>query len=154
MSGLLPPIASFTGETRWLSNFHMVTIGYDGLVYASTEHAFQAAKTLSHDHRWEISTNSGIGMTCAEAKRFGQTVPLRPHWEDIKVSIMTELTLQKFALNLDLAQRLLATGDRALIEGNTYGDTFWGVCGGIGQNQLGKSLMKVRYAIRNIRNMP
>ena len=30
------------------------------------------------------------------------------------------------------------------IEGNTWNDTFWGVCNGQGQNWLGKILMLVR----------
>jgi len=38
----------------------------------------------------------------------------------------------------------LDTGKSELIEGNTWGDTFWGVSGVIGQNNLGKILMKIR----------
>lgn len=29
-------------------------------------------------------------------------------------------------------------------EGNTWGDKFWGVCDGEGENHLGKLLMEVR----------
>jgi hypothetical protein len=35
-----------------------------------------------------------------------------------------------------------------LIEGNTWGDTFWGVCNGVGENNLGKTLMNVREILR------
>lgn len=44
--------------------------------------------------------------------------------------------------------KLIATGDSQLIEGNTWGDTYWGVCRGKGQNKLGKLLMKVRDIIQ------
>lgn len=35
-------------------------------------------------------------------------------------------------------------GDAELIEGNTWGDRIWGVCDGVGENRLGKILMRVR----------
>lgn len=41
----------------------------------------------------------------------------------------------------------LATGDAILIEGNTWGDRFWGVCEGFGQNHLGHVLMRVRVQL-------
>lgn len=31
-----------------------------------------------------------------------------------------------------------------IIEVNNWGDTYWGVCNGIGDNHLGKILMKIR----------
>lgn len=39
---------------------------------------------------------------------------------------------------------LVGTGDAMLVEGNTWGDKFWGVCRGEGENQLGKLLMERR----------
>ena len=52
--------------------------------------------------------------------------------------------------NEDLKQRLLATGDKRLVEGNTWGDTFWGVDlrSGRGENQLGRILMRVREELK------
>jgi len=43
-----------------------------------------------------------------------------------------------------LAQKLVDTGARDLIEGNTWGDTFWGISGGKGENNLGKLLINQR----------
>ena len=37
-------INDFRGPYRWLSNFHEVEVLLDGETYASTEHAYQAAK--------------------------------------------------------------------------------------------------------------
>jgi hypothetical protein len=56
---------------------------------------------------------------------------------------MTEIIRLKFQ-NPGLKAKLLATGNQELIEGNTWGDCYWGVCEGNGQNHLGKILMQVR----------
>lgn len=54
----------------------------------------------------------------------------------------------KFTQNTELAGKLLATGDTYLEEGNTWGDRVWGTVNGIGANQLGIILMKIRDEIR------
>ena len=59
---------------------------------------------------------------------------------------MEMLLRQKFA-DPALREQLLNTKDSMLIEGNNHGDTFWGVCKGEGQNQLGRLLMKIRQEI-------
>lgn len=84
-----------------------------------------------------------------EAKRLGRTVGLRKDWELLKEEFMYAVCFAKFTQNKNLGRRLLATGDRMLIEGNTWGDTEWGVCNGVGKNLLGKILMKVRENIKN-----
>ena len=54
----------------------------------------------------------------------------------------------KFTTHADLRDKLLATGDTPLEEGNTWGDRTWGVYQGQGDNRLGKILMKVRDELR------
>lgn len=61
---------------------------------------------------------------------------------------MHDIVRAKFEQNPDLRQKLLSTGSEELIEGNTWGDTFWGVCKGSGQNWLGRILMFVRDEVR------
>ena len=60
------------------------------------------------------------------------------------VPLMYQICKAKFTQHADLAEQLLATGDAELIEGNTWGDRTWGVCDGIGENRLGKTLMFIR----------
>jgi len=134
------PITSFSGPFRFLSNFHPSEVTLDGGKYPSVEHAFQAAKSFGPAHRALIRN----GCTSSQARRLGRNVVLREDWEQVKVSIMLDLLRQKFAPGTALGQQLDATGDRELVEGNWWGDTFWGVCRGVGQNQLGKLLMQVR----------
>ncbi len=133
-------IKEFQGEHRFLSNFWPAEVELDGIKYPTIEHAYQAAKTLDEERRKVIQAQTTPG----EAKRAGRKVKIRPDWEDVKIGIMLDLVRQKFTNNVKLRNRLLATGDEELIEGNTWGDTFWGRCKGIGQNNLGKILMKIR----------
>jgi len=137
-------IKEFQGEFRFLSNFWPARLHHDGIEYPTTEHAFQAAKTLDFRDRWNISKLP----TPADAKREGRKLVLRPDWEAVKDQVMLELTILKFMNHRKLKEQLLATGHAELIEGNTWGDKYWGVCGGEGHNHLGKILMLVRGQLR------
>lgn len=132
-------IDSFRGEYRFLSNFYACPIVYEGDLYPSLEHAFQAAKTTDPDERRVVRT----ATTAGNAKRAGRKVTKRDDWDDVRVSVMRELLLQKFS-DPQLRQRLQSTGNAELIEGNDWGDVFWGVCRGRGENWLGRLLMEVR----------
>ena len=143
----------FKGEYRWLSNFSPARVLLDGVVFPSVEHAYQAGKVLSPEIRERIRALP----TAAEAKRFGKKVgkgiPCRPAWnETFKVNLMRFLLWQKFS-DPALSQRLLATGDEMLVEGNTWHDCTFGCCrcsecGGRGQNWLGVLLMEIRVELR------
>ena len=134
-------IDSFKGPTRWLSNFEICDVMYDGDFYISSEHAFQAAKTNNLEERNLVRACETPG----QAKRIGQTVTLRSDWTfETRIRIMLEILLDKFTRNQYLKEKLIATGDEDLIEGNNWGDKFWGVCDGVGENNLGKILMHIR----------
>lgn len=63
---------------------------------------------------------------------------------------MEEIVRAKFSQHPELEERLLATGDRKLVEGNPWNDTFQGVDvrTGKGQNHLGEILMKIRDELK------
>ena len=62
---------------------------------------------------------------------------------------MYEICKAKFTQNEDLKEKLLATGNDILEEGNTWGDRVCGTVNGVGENRLGKILMRVREELRN-----
>lgn len=136
-------IDSFSNEYHFLSNFSESPVLYEGVLYPTVEHAYQAAKSLDSDFRFRVSINKSP----ATAKKMGRGVRLRPDWEDIKVDVMRYLLQRKFNHD-DLREQLLETEDAELIEGNWWGDKFWGVCNGEGQNMLGKLLMEIREDIQ------
>jgi ribA/ribD-fused uncharacterized protein len=135
----------FQGEYRFLSNFYPCTIRLDNVDYPSVEHAYQAAKTADKGEREIIRT----AATPGKAKEFGRKVTLRPDWtEDIKINTMYMLLMCKFKNSDDLTVQLLETEDRTLIEGNNWGDTYWGMVDGKGENWLGELLMLVRAVLK------
>jgi len=138
-----PPITSFRGDHRFLSNFFSAPVEYEGALYPTVEHAYQAAKTDDMKMREWIRTASSP----AEAKHRGQNLTLRPGWNDMRLSVMEALLKQKFTRHADLSRKLIATHPCELREGNTWGDTFWGTTKGKGDNHLGKLLMAIRTDI-------
>src|SRR5262245_17852360 len=137
-------IDRFQDGHRWLSNFWLVHIPFEGHIYASVEHAYVAAKTLDESEREHVRTLSNPGSV----KRFGRKLTLRDDWEDVKLSVMEDLLRMKFRQER-LRMLLLSTGEAELIEGNTWGDRFWGQDPqGNGHNHLGKLLMKLRAEYR------
>ena len=136
-------IAEFSGEHRFLSNFYPSQIELDGKVYGTAEHAYQAYKTLDENGRWWIRQL----QTPGQAKRAGRHVTIRADWEDIKVEVMRRVVRAKFDQNPRYAEWLLATGSAQLIEGNTWGDRFWGMCEDTGLNWLGRILMEIRHEL-------
>ncbi len=140
-------IADFHEERyKFLSNFFPSTVTStdyrDHNVYPTVEHAYQASKSIDPVVREKICAAPTPGM----AKKAGRAAGLRPDWEDVKLRIMLDLLRDKFSGSLGAA--LLATEDEQLIEGNTWGDRFWGVYNGMGENHLGRLLMQVRDELR------
>lgn len=164
-------IDSFTNEYWFLSNFYEVPVEYQGLIYQSSEAAFQAAKLLATEEDVEhylkthhLNTNQVTeGMkkkiqdiltvqlrmpftryTPSQAKKEGRHCQLREDWEECKDDVMRTIVFNKFIYNDELSDKLIDTDDAILIEGNHWGDTTWGMVNGKGQNRLGKILMELR----------
>ncbi|KAK5119976.1 hypothetical protein LTR85_007052 [Meristemomyces frigidus] len=78
-------------------------------------------------------------------------------WEAVKFDVVVQGSYCKYSQNVDLRERLLATGDRELIEASPQ-DTVWGIGFAAefaerhradwGSNLLGKALMNVRERLK------
>lgn len=138
---------AFSGEYAFLSNMFpcFVTIDLFGMPYtfSSAEAAFQAGKCV-FEHDVERIRDAKDGYA---AKRIGRKVLMRKNWDEIKVDCMRAVVKAKFCQNPDMMKKLKATEGR-LVETNTWHDTFWGVCGGVGENWLGRILMEIREGAR------
>lgn len=129
-------IDKFENDTFWLSNFYPCIVKYKNVDYPSSEAAYQSAKCPGHEAEFSH-------FDAKTAKHFGRKYMMREDWEDVKDTVMYDILKVKFSEPLR-RKRLIDTYPATLIEGNTWNDTYWGVCNGVGQNKLGKLLMKVR----------
>lgn len=138
---------TFRGEFDFLSNFYPQPIVFEGREWLTSEHAYQASKTLV-DEEWQQirdAPSAGKAKRLGKRKEDGGIVTLRPDWKEVRVGIMHAIQEAKFSIP-ELEQKLLSTGKLRLVEGNVWNDGFWGVDNrtGLGQNVLGKLLMQIR----------
>jgi hypothetical protein len=151
-------IDSFSGEYRWLSNFWYSPVPDGEVIWPTVEHGYQFYKlpnaevTLHLVKYMTVKTFKRgdvpfLHAKPSEVKAWGQTIELRRNWDIIRDPVMARLTKIKYKAP-DMREKLLATDDAELIEGNTWGDTYWGVCNGVGKNKLGKIIMAERHEIR------
>ena len=136
-------IKGFFDNYRFLSNFEPCDVLFDGIIYPSSENAYQAAKSLDTEVRKKF-----VDISSTESKKLGKIVEIRTDWNNIKLDIMFSIVFDKFTRNSKLGDQLIETGDKYLEETNSWKDTFWGVCNGVGKNWLGRILMDVREQIR------
>jgi ribA/ribD-fused uncharacterized protein len=125
------------GDHPFLSNFYEHT-GW------TVEHHYQAAKTADPDWAAKILR----APAPAEAKKLGRLCPALANWDLHRVPVMRGLLRLKFQIPA-MGDALVMTGDAELIEGNWWGDTFWGKVDGIGENWLGRLLMETRSLLRS-----
>lgn len=139
-------ISDFRGDHDFLSNFYPAEIVFEGGTYPTVEHAFQAAKTPDYALRRKIRD----AKSPSAAKAMGRKLKRRADWFSVSLAIMEDLVRYKFTHHADLRDKLIATGDAHLIEGNNWGDEFYGcvwdgkTSSWRGENHLGRILMKVR----------
>jgi hypothetical protein len=75
----------------------------------------------------------------------------RADWDDVKVDIMRDILRAKAAQHEYVRRKLLATGDRELVE-DSWRDDFWGWGPNRdGKNMLGRLWMEVRAELRALR---
>lgn len=133
-------IYGFVGKYHFLSNFHPCEFGE----YKSSEHYYMSFKPEIEDAEYYKARQSILDApTAAKAKKIARNVKLRSDWRHIKLAVMHEALKKKFAIP-DLQEKLLSTDNRYLEETNTWGDIYWGVCEGVGENHLGRLLMEIR----------
>ena len=140
-------IDSFRDRYYFLSNMYPTNIKYKGLNFACSESLFQSYKCANNGDRFVFEFISGY-----KAKSRGREVKFVENWDKIKLDAMESTLRLKFS-DKNLANKLMATKEAELIEGNTWHDNFWGVCKcgkcSNGKNNLGKLLMKIRDELLN-----
>jgi len=139
-------INKFDAQYRFLSNFYPSKFTLENKVWLTVEHWYQAHKTQNP----QIQETIRNLKTPFSAKKFGKEINIRKDWDRVKLDIMYQGVRAKFDQNYELRMMLMDTDGFDLIEGNTWGDKFWGVCDEEGENNLGKILMRIRDEYKQI----
>lgn len=131
-----------TSQFPFLRNGYKCSITFDGEIYPSVEHAYQASKTDLERHRDEIRD----AATAKDAVDLGRSLVLRRGWHLDKLAYMENFLRQKFS-NEKLMEKMSQLDDSP-IEADMSSD-FWGTGDGAGQNVLGKILTKIKEEIKS-----
>jgi ribA/ribD-fused uncharacterized protein len=132
------------------SNLYQRPIEFEGLVYPTSEHAYQAGKASKPAVRdWILSAPTpALAAMAAHGLYVWDVVP---DWAQIKFDRMRRVLRAKFDQHPDLQELLLATGEARLVEAGTVSNAvnrLWGEADGKGENMLGVMLMELRAAYR------
>lgn len=132
-------------ESGYLSNWYPASLFLKGKIWPSSEHYYQAQKVAGTPHEETVRRMESPRLTFEFTRR--PEITVRADWDQVKIKAMHEAVYAKFTQNPELTEKLLATGDREIVE-NSPVDYFWGIgADGSGENQLGKVLMDVRRQI-------
>ena len=149
-------------ENGYLSNWHQDhPFVLDGVSFDCAERAMMWGKAVLFKDSSIAAQILGLPKNSQrELKKLGQKVKNFDQvvWDAHKYAIVKRAVLQKFAQNAVLAQNLLSTGDKMLVEASSY-DKIWGIgytakqalkvpINQWAENLLGKILMEVRTELR------
>lgn len=130
-----------------LSNFSAFAVVFNGQMFPTSEAAYHWQKFTNAPEvqRLLFETRSAHdAFKVAEANKAKR----RKDWDAVKVPIMKDILRAKAAQHEYVRRKLLATGDRILVE-NSWRDGFWGWgADNCGHNMLGKLWMEVRAELR------
>jgi ribA/ribD-fused uncharacterized protein len=145
----------------YLSNFYPSTFTVDKLTYNCSEQYFMKKKQELFDSTNLVLATKIMNETNPKnIKKYGRQVKnfSEETWNLHKRNAMYSGVFAKFLQNPDLKAKLLATGNKTLVEASPY-DKIWGIGytkldalknkDSWGQNLLGQVLMEVRSKIKN-----
>lgn len=132
------------------SNLYKREIEFEGQLFPTSEHAYQAGKARKEVVRdWILSAPSPSLVAMAAHGLYWWDI--RPGWSKMKFDRMRDVLRAKFTQHDDLRELLLSTGDARLVEMATVSNEVnktWGEVNGKGKNMLGVLLMEVRDELR------
>jgi hypothetical protein len=145
-------ICGFFGNYRFLSNFHVASVVFEGVTYPSSEAAYQASK-LKISHRtpyYNCSPKDSKKMIRKDIKDPEKALYSADEFDLRKYDIMKRIVFDKFYRHEHLKEMLLDTGTKYLSEFNNWEDVYWGYDVNLaqGENNLGHILMNIRSILK------
>lgn len=142
------PISFYEGEYYMFSNFASFAVEYNGKVWMTVEHAYQAAKFEDK----EVVELIHKSLSAHDSKKIAHDNEdkINPAWDSIKISVMEEILREKISMHPYVKEKLLETGSREIIEDSDK-DSFWGRGPDFkGRSELGKVWMRLRSELQSM----
>lgn len=139
-------------ERPWgaFSNLYRRPVKFEGEVFVTSEHAYQAGKARKPEvRRWLMEAPSPALLAMAAHGLYYWDVA--PGWSTGKFARMRAVLRAKFSQHVDLGELLMSTGDARIVESATVDNEvnrLWGEVAGVGRNMLGTMLMELRDEMR------
>lgn len=132
------------------SNLYRREIEFEGGIYPTAEHAYQAGKPRKPEVKaWLMAAPTPALLAMAAHGLYYWDIS--PGWSTLKFDRMKRILRAKYAQHDDLRALLLGTGASRLVESATVDspvNRLWGEVNGVGQNKLGELLMEIREELR------
>ena len=135
-----------------LSNFSAFAVEWSGFLFPTSEHLYHWLRFIYSEEPGaeQIAKRVHQARSAHDAFKLAQEWKhlQHPNWDNAKIAQMKRVLIAKAEQHLYVFRKLLATGDRELVE-NSWRDDFWGWGPNRdGQNMLGKLWMEVREELR------
>ncbi len=154
-------IEVFRGENFYLSNMFPLRVRIPtshGLYVPTSEHLYMAERFVERECHSMVASargacddtrpyKDGLAAKRLAYELMSEGAELVDESEVARIGLMRVAVEKKFRADFKLARQLIATGTEDIVEGNDWGDTFWGVdpiASNNGANNLGIILMDVR----------
>lgn len=130
------------------SNFLSFQVQYQGRLWATSEHAYQAAHFFETSP--ELVETIHLAKSAHDAFKIAKASGSLAvsNWDEIKIPVMSDICSHKLAQHPYIESKLRQTGDIYLVEDSCY-DSFWGWgADRNGRNELGKIWMRLRDELK------
>jgi len=139
-------IIGFYGrEFYCFSNFSSFAVEWNGRVWPTAEHAYQAAHFFGANQSLLVE-KIYKSRSAYEAYKLAKanTDKVLVRWDHVKIVIMKDIVKHKLEQNPYVMRKLIQTGKKLIVEDSPK-DDFWGWGpDGNGRNELGKIWMRLR----------
>lgn len=148
-SGTTGVVDRFAGAHRFLAPNSLAPMLYDGVLYPTLTHAYQASKAPGIRERRAIARLPFPADAVRRCGTHGDLVAALPtDWRDSRPRTMADIVHAKYTQRVGLADALLSTGDMLLAHSGVA-DRYWAAgSDGSGDNRFGRIHMYERARLR------
>ncbi len=130
------PVFFYPKEFYVFDNFSSFQVEYEGNLWATSEHAYQAKKFKNRSPEVYAQIKAARSAHDAQKIAIEQKHLQESNWNSIKKDVMKEILRCKISQHPYVLKKLLQTGTRTIIE-DSWRDSTWGW----GPNKDGKNLL-------------